>query len=79
VLSDNGIQIHPDIINKMTGKALRFKPENKELRDSVLQIEYDPASPDLFSARTIPVRPTQSERKAFEPAWRDYREGKIYS
>jgi len=71
-------QIHPDIINKATSKALRFKPENKELRDSVLQIEYDEAAPDLFRCRTIQVRPMPADRKAFEPAWQDYREGKIY-
>jgi succinate dehydrogenase/fumarate reductase flavoprotein subunit len=83
-------QIHPDILNKATGSALRLKPENKELRASVLQVEYDPAEggfdtvqgfalPDLFHCRTIQVRPMPAERKAFEPAWRDYREGKIYT
>jgi succinate dehydrogenase/fumarate reductase flavoprotein subunit len=79
VLSENGAQIHPDIINGATGKALRFKPENKELRDSVLQVEYDRTVPDLFRCRAIQVRPMPAERKAFEPCWRDYREGKIYS
>jgi succinate dehydrogenase/fumarate reductase flavoprotein subunit len=79
VLSEDGDQIHPDIINRATGRALRFKPENKELRDSVLQVEYDRAAPELFRCRTIQVRPMPAERKAFEPCWRDYREGKIYS
>jgi hypothetical protein len=79
VLSEDGAQIHPDIINGATGRALRFKPENKELRDSVLQVEYDQTVPDLFRCRTIQVRPMLAERKAFEPCWRDYREGKIYS
>jgi succinate dehydrogenase/fumarate reductase flavoprotein subunit len=79
VLSEDGAQIHPDIINGATGRALRFKPENKELRDSVLQVEYDPAAPELFRCRTIQVRPMPAERKAFEPAWWDYREGKIYT
>jgi succinate dehydrogenase/fumarate reductase flavoprotein subunit len=76
VLSEDGVQI-PDIINKATGKVLKFKPENKELRDSVLQIEYDEATPDLFRCRTIQVRPMPADRKAFELAWQDYREGKI--
>jgi len=79
VLSEDGDQIHPDIINGATGRALRFKPENKELRDSVLQVEYDRAAPELFRCRAIQVRPMPAERKAFEPCWRDYREGKIYS
>jgi succinate dehydrogenase/fumarate reductase flavoprotein subunit len=79
VLSEDGAQIHPDIINGATGRALRFKPENKELRDSVLQVEYDQTVPDLFRCRTIQVRPMLAERKAFELCWRDYREGRIYS
>ena len=79
VLSEDGAQIHPDIINGATGRVLRFKPENKELRDSVLQVEYDRAAPELFRCRAIQVRPMPAERKAFEPCWRDYREGKIYS
>jgi succinate dehydrogenase/fumarate reductase flavoprotein subunit len=79
VVSEDGVQIHPDIINKATGQILMFKPENKELRDSVLQVEYDQTVPDLFRCRSIPVRPMPADRKAFEPAWRNYREGKIYS
>ena len=79
VLSDNDVQIHPDIVNKTTGKSLRFKPENKELRNSILQIEYDQADSDLFRCKTVKVRPIPADRKAFEPAWQDYREGKIYS
>lgn len=87
VVSEDGTQIHPNIIDKATGRPLRFKPENKQLRDSVLQIEFDPASSDLpaggladlFRSISIPVRPIPTDRKAFEPGWRDYREGKIYS
>jgi len=78
VLSEDGIQIHPDIIDKTTGRPMKFKPENKLLRDSVLQIEYDRTVPDLFRCRSAAVRPIPTDRKAFEPAWRDYREGKIY-
>ncbi len=79
VLSEDGIEIHPDVINKATGKTLRFKPENESLRDSILQIEYDEDSPDLFRCREIKPRKAPTERKSFEPAWQDYREGKIYS
>ena len=78
VVSEDGTQIHPNIINRTTGQALRFKPENKQLRDSVLQIEYDQNSADLFRSTSIPVRPIPTDRKAFEPGWRDYRERKIY-
>jgi succinate dehydrogenase/fumarate reductase flavoprotein subunit len=79
VLAEDGIEIHPDVIDKATNKPMKFKPENQSLRNSILQIEYDESSPDLFKSRTIELRPTPTERKAFEPAWMDYREGKIYS
>ncbi len=79
VLAEDGIQIHPDVINKATGEPLKFKPENEALRDSILQIEYDGGAPDLFRCRNVKPRPMLVERKAFEPAWQDYREGKIYS
>jgi len=79
VLAEDGIEIHPDVINKATGKPLKFKPENESLRDSVLQLEYDESSPDLFRCAEIKLRPAPADRKAFEPAWQDYRKGKIYS
>ncbi len=79
VLSENGIEIHPDVIDKATGKPLKFKPENESLRSTVLQVEYDEGSPDLFRCRNIKLRPAPTDRKSFEPAWQDYREGKIYS
>ncbi len=79
VLVEDGIEIHPDVINKATGDALRFKPENESLRKSVLQVEYDESSPDLFVCSNVELRPAPTDRKAFEPAWQDYREGKIYS
>jgi len=79
VLSEDGIEIHPDVIDKATNKPLKFKPENESLRSTVLQIEYDESSPDLFRCRNIELRPAPTDRKAFEPAWQDYREGKIYS
>jgi succinate dehydrogenase/fumarate reductase flavoprotein subunit len=78
VLDEKGIEIHPNIIDKSTGKPLKFKPENELLRNSVLQIEYDEKSPDLFKTQTIELRKAPSSRKSFEPAWRDYRERNIY-
>ena len=78
VLVEDGVEIHPDVIDKATGNPLKFKPENQSLRKSILQIEYDEGSPDLFTSSNVELRPTPTERKAFEPAWQDYREGKIY-
>ena len=79
VLSADGIEIHPDVIDKATGKPLKFKPENESLRNSILQIEYDEDSPEMFNCSNVDLRPAPADRKAFEPAWQDYREGKIYS
>ena len=78
VLSDDGIEIHPDVIDRATDKPLKFKPENQKLRESILQVEHDPAEDDLFRCTQTNVRPAPTDRKAFELAWQDFREGKIY-
>jgi hypothetical protein len=70
VLSPDGVRI--------AGTELKFEPENTDLRNSIQQVEYDPKQPDLFRCVTIALRPIPAERKAFEPAWKDYRLGKIY-
>ena len=78
VLSEDGLQIHSDVIDKATGRPLKFKPENQQLRNSILRIEFDKKAEDLFRCENINIRPAPAERKAFESAWQDYREGKIY-
>ena len=78
VLADDGIEIHPDVIDKATDGALKFKPENETLRNSILRVEYDSESKDLFRYRNVELRQPPTDDKAFEPAWRDFREGKIY-
>ncbi|MHC4487048.1 MAG: FAD-binding protein [Planctomycetota bacterium] len=80
VLAQDGVEIHPDVIDRATNKPLKFSPENESLRNSILQIEYDESSSDLFRCKNIELRLAPIDRKAFdEPAWQDYREGKIYS
>jgi hypothetical protein len=78
VLSPHGIPIHPDIINKATGAPLAFRPENQDLRDRIFRVGYDEGAPDLFECTAIAPRLIPSGRKAFEPAWEDFREGRIY-
>jgi len=78
VLAEDGLEIHKDVINQATGAPLKFKPENVELRLSILRIEFDDKAKDLFTCTTVKPRPVPKERKAFEPAWQEYREGKIY-
>jgi succinate dehydrogenase/fumarate reductase flavoprotein subunit len=79
VLAEDGIEIHPDVIDKTTGKPLKFKPENKDLRNTIIRIKYDSGAADLFRTQNIAIRPALTDRKAFEPAWQDFREGKIYN
>ncbi|MCK5564340.1 MAG: FAD-binding protein [Planctomycetes bacterium] len=78
VLSDDGVEVHPDIKDPDTGEALKFKSENQELRESIIRITFDANSESLFKCESIPVRIAPADRKAFEPAWTDYRKGKIY-
>jgi len=84
VIARDGVEIHPDIIVGTTGqpaaagKVLKFKPENPSLRDSVLRVAYDDSLPDMFRCESVELRAAPSDAKAFEPAWRDFREGKIY-
>ena len=78
VLSDDGIRIHPDVLDKATGKPLKFKPENKDLRNLILRLKYDDSSSDFFRTENAELRPAPEDRKAFEPIWQDFREGKIY-
>ena len=70
VLSSDGVRI--------AGIELRFKPENTDLRNSILRVEYDPKLSDLFRCQIVALRPIPTERKAFEPSWKDYRQGEIY-
>ncbi len=79
VLSEDGGQIHPDVKDPDTGKPLKFKPENKDLRNTVIRIQFNENSAQLFDCKNIPVRTAVKDRKAFEPAWTDYRQGKIYN
>ncbi|MHC4645507.1 MAG: FAD-binding protein [Planctomycetota bacterium] len=78
VLAEDGMEIHPDIVDRATGRPIRFRPENLELRNVILRVRYDPRATDLFVCEDVPVRQAPVDKKAFEPAWRDYREGNIY-
>jgi hypothetical protein len=78
VLAEDGVMIHKDVINQATGQSLRFKPENQAIRNSILRIQLDERAEDMFGVKTVTPRPIPKDRKAFEPAWQDYREGAIY-
>jgi len=78
VLDDDGQTIHPNVLDADGQKPLRYRPENVALRQSVLRVTADQRSPDGFRCEPIPVRRLMRQPKAFEAAWRDYREAKIY-
>ena len=78
VLTDNGVEIHPAIVDPASGKPLRFKRENLALRSSILRIQYDPDRADLFQAKNVPIRHAPVNQKSFEPAWAHFREGKVF-
>lgn len=78
VLSEDGMEIHPDIRDADTGRPLKFKPESKDLRNTIIRIQFNEKS-GRFDCKNIPVRTVPKDRKAFEPAWTDFREGKIYN
>jgi len=77
VLAEDGIEIHPDIKDPSTGKPLKFKPENQVLKNIIQQIELDTSAHDVFKTQNVPARKAPEDGKTFEPAWADFREGKI--
>ncbi|MBN2218228.1 MAG: FAD-binding protein [Pirellulales bacterium] len=77
VLDDDGRTIHPNALDD-DGRPMRYRPENESLRESIVRVTADAQSPDGFRCETIPVRKLIRKSKAFEAAWRDYREAKIY-
>jgi hypothetical protein len=77
VLSEDGSGIHPDVKDPDTGKPLKFKPENKDLRKTIIRIQLNEKTGE-FECESVGVRVAPKDRKAFEPAWTDYRQGRIY-
>jgi len=78
ILDDAGIEMHPGLIDPATGRPYRFKPENEALRNEILHLRYNPQAPDLFDLRVAAPRPIPARDVAFEPAWTEFREGRIY-
>ena len=64
VVAEDGTEIHPAVIAAVTGKTLKFKPENPSLRDSVLRVEYDDSLRSYFRCENVKLRTAPSYRKA---------------
>lgn len=78
VLDDAGREMHPKLADPDTGKPYRFKGENESLRDHVLVVRYGTEREEPFECRDDKPRPVPSRDVAFETAWRQFREGKIF-
>jgi len=78
ILADDGVEVHPRLIDPATKRPYRFRPENEALRGMILTTRYNPAVADLFDLSETPVRPIPTREIAFEPAWTEFREGRIY-
>jgi hypothetical protein len=44
----------------------------------ILTTRYNPAAPELFDLSETHPRPIPTREIAFEPAWREHREGRIF-
>jgi hypothetical protein len=78
VLDEAGEQMHPELYDPATRTPYRVKPENEGLRDHVLVLRHDPAAAGLFELRDEKPRTVPRRDAAFETAWTEYREGKVY-
>jgi succinate dehydrogenase/fumarate reductase flavoprotein subunit len=78
VLDDQGQPVHPNLRSADADRPLGYRPENPALGESILRLTADPCEPELFRCETIPVRRVVRMPKAFEVAWREYRESRIY-
>jgi succinate dehydrogenase/fumarate reductase flavoprotein subunit len=78
VIDPAGQPMHPNLTEPETGAPLAVKPEKETLRDHILAVRLE-GGDGVFAARDLRPRSVPQSRKAFETAWREFREGKIYS
>jgi hypothetical protein len=78
ILADDGVEAHPRLIDPATERPYRFRPENESLRGMILTARYNPAVAELFDLSETPIRPIPTREIAFEPAWTEFREGRVY-
>ena len=77
VLDESGQAMHPLLIDPDTRQPYKVKPENQTLRDHILAVAYREKG-ELFTCRDERPRPIPDRDIAFELAWREYRENRIY-
>ncbi|NLW87981.1 MAG: FAD-binding protein [Planctomycetes bacterium] len=78
ILEESGAEMHPALIDPTDKKPYRFKPENVDLRNTILCTRFNPAAADLFELSDVSPRPIPNRQIAFEPAWTEFREKAIF-
>ncbi len=78
ILDEGGIEMHPRLVDPQTGAPYRFLEENKALREVVVSLAFNEKKTGLFDVWDVPVRPIPVRDIAFEPAWTEFRQGRIY-
>jgi hypothetical protein len=78
VLDQTGQEMHPKLLDPAAGRPYRFKAENESLRDHVLVVRCGTDREERFECRDEKPRPIPSRDVAFETAWREFRQGRIY-
>jgi succinate dehydrogenase/fumarate reductase flavoprotein subunit len=78
ILDESGVEMHPALIDPQSGQPYRFKQENESLRGEILQLTCNPDAPDLFDVDILEPRAIPDRDIAFEVAWGQFRDGKIY-
>jgi hypothetical protein len=70
--------MHPALGDPDTGKPYCVKAENESLRDHILAVRYTGDRECLFESADERPRPVPLREVAFETAWREFREGKVF-
>jgi succinate dehydrogenase/fumarate reductase flavoprotein subunit len=78
ILSDDGMVIHPDLLNSETGKPIAFTPENEDLRYTIAEVELESLEHCTFRVTRVPVRPIPLRDDPFELAWSAFRTGEVF-
>ena len=78
ILDDEGIEMHPALNDPATGRPYRFREENLALRERILCTRYDPDAEEFFALRDVEPRGIPDREIAFEPAWTEFRDGRVF-
>ncbi len=78
MLAPDGQVMDDRLIDPDTNRPYAARPENEALRKTVLRLAYARDASDRFAADEVAVRPVPDRDIAFEPAWTEYRQKRIF-